>query len=44
LVNGKKFSVKYESPEIAQDWMLLDKGDTVVYQGNKIVSVIWKKQ
>lgn len=44
LENGKKFSVKYESPEITQDWMLIDRGDTLIYQGNKIVSVIWKEQ
>ena len=45
LADGKRFSVKYHASEDAtKDWMLLNEGDTVVYQGDKIVSVIWREQ
>lgn len=43
LDNGKRFSVKFHNTDVTKDWMLLDEGDTVVYQGDQILSVIWKK-
>ena len=43
LDNGKRFSVKFHDTDVTKDWILLDEGDTVVYQGDQILSVIWKK-
>lgn len=43
LDNGKRFRVKFHDVDVTEDWMLLNEGDTVVYQGDQILSVIWKK-
>lgn len=42
LENGKRFSFEYNSRlDATKDMMLLAEGDTVVYRGNEIISVMW---
>ncbi|MBQ8481534.1 MAG: hypothetical protein IJ532_03265 [Alphaproteobacteria bacterium] len=43
LENDKRLAVKYNVSDITKDLILLDKGDTIVYQGDQIVSVKWKR-
>lgn len=45
LENGKRLSFKYFADEDAtKDVMFLAEGDTVIYRGSKVISVILKKR
>ena len=42
LENGKRFAVKFHDTDVTKDWMLLNEGDTLIYQGDRILAVKWK--
>ncbi|MBP5698233.1 MAG: hypothetical protein J6W96_01735 [Alphaproteobacteria bacterium] len=44
LENGKRLSIKYHSQDILKDWMFIENGDTIVHDGDRIISIKFHKE